>query len=42
MIATGTGAGVGNPKNRFLNPGDMVRIEIERLGELRNPVVAGE
>lgn len=42
VIATGTGAGVGNPKNRFLNPGDLVRIEIEKLGEIRNPVVAGE
>lgn len=42
VIATGTGSGVGHPKNRFLNPGDTVRIEIEALGELRNPVVAGE
>jgi len=42
VIATGTGSGVGHPKGRYLNPGDMVRIEIEKLGELRNPVIAGE
>jgi acylpyruvate hydrolase len=42
VIATGTPGGVGasrNPK-RFLKPGDVVRIEIERLGTLENPVVA--
>lgn len=42
VIATGTPGGVGfarNPK-RFLKPGDRVRIEIERLGTLENPVVA--
>ncbi|MGE0747112.1 MAG: fumarylacetoacetate hydrolase family protein [Rhodospirillales bacterium] len=42
VIATGTGSGVGHPKNKFLNPGDTVRIEIEGLGTLENPVVAGE
>ena len=43
IIATGTPAGVGagfNPP-RFLAAGDVVRIEIEGIGELRNPVVAG-
>ncbi|MEP7358509.1 MAG: fumarylacetoacetate hydrolase family protein [Anaerolineales bacterium] len=42
LIATGTPGGVGaarNPK-RFLKPGERVRIEIERLGILENPVVA--
>jgi 2-keto-4-pentenoate hydratase/2-oxohepta-3-ene-1,7-dioic acid hydratase in catechol pathway len=42
LIATGTPGGVGaarNPK-RFLKPGERVRIEIERLGVLENPVVA--
>jgi acylpyruvate hydrolase len=42
VIATGTPGGVGvsrNPK-RFLKPGDVVRIEIERLGTLENTVVA--
>lgn len=42
LIATGTPSGVGaarTPK-RFLKPGEVVRIEIERLGTLENPVVA--
>ena len=42
VIATGTPSGVGvsrTPK-RFLKPGEVVRIEIERLGVLENPVVA--
>ena len=42
VVATGTGAGVGRPKNRFLNPGDRVRITIEGLGTLRNTVRAGK
>jgi acylpyruvate hydrolase len=42
VIATGTPAGVGTARTpkRYLKPGDMVRIEIERLGVLENPVVA--
>jgi 2-keto-4-pentenoate hydratase/2-oxohepta-3-ene-1,7-dioic acid hydratase in catechol pathway len=43
IIATGTPAGVGagcDPP-RFLVDGDVVRIEIEGIGELRNPVVQG-
>jgi 2-keto-4-pentenoate hydratase/2-oxohepta-3-ene-1,7-dioic acid hydratase in catechol pathway len=43
LILTGTPAGVGvfrDPK-RLLQPGDTVTIEIEGLGELTNPVVAG-
>jgi 2-keto-4-pentenoate hydratase/2-oxohepta-3-ene-1,7-dioic acid hydratase in catechol pathway len=43
VIATGTPAGVGagfDPP-RFLLDGDVVRIEIEGIGELRNPVVQG-
>jgi 2-keto-4-pentenoate hydratase/2-oxohepta-3-ene-1,7-dioic acid hydratase in catechol pathway len=43
LILTGTPAGVGifrNPK-RLLQPGDEVTIEIEGIGELTNPVVAG-
>ena len=39
MIATGTPAGVGRPKGIFLKDGDVVRVEIENIGELRNPVV---
>ena len=43
LILTGTPAGVGifrDPK-RLLQPGDAVTIEIEGLGALTNPVVAG-
>jgi 2-keto-4-pentenoate hydratase/2-oxohepta-3-ene-1,7-dioic acid hydratase in catechol pathway len=36
VILTGTPAGVGP-----LVPGDLVEVEIERIGALRNPVVAG-
>jgi len=35
LISTGTPAGVGN-----LVPGDVVEVEIEGIGVLRNPVVA--
>lgn len=38
VILTGTPAGVGYVKNQYLKAGDMVRIEIEGLGTLRNPV----
>jgi 2-keto-4-pentenoate hydratase/2-oxohepta-3-ene-1,7-dioic acid hydratase in catechol pathway len=44
IIATGTPAGVGagfNPP-RFLADGDVVRIAIDGVGELENPVVQGE
>ncbi len=42
VIATGTPGGVGAARKppRWLRPGDVVRIEIERLGVLENPVVA--
>ena len=42
IIATGTPAGVGFARKppRWLQPGDEVRIRIEGLGELVNPVVA--
>ena len=39
LIATGTPAGCGRPRGIFLRPGDVVTIEIERLGVLRNPVL---
>lgn len=39
VIATGTPAGVGRPRGIFLEPGDRVRIVVEGLGELCNPVV---
>jgi len=42
MIATGTCAGVGAFTGTFLKPGDDIRMEVEGLGELKNPVVAGD
>lgn len=42
VIATGTPAGVGMGKGRFLAPGDEMVAAIEGLGELRNPVVAAD
>jgi 2,4-didehydro-3-deoxy-L-rhamnonate hydrolase len=43
LILTGTPAGVGvfREPQRLLRPGDEVTIEIERIGSLTNPVVAG-
>jgi 2-keto-4-pentenoate hydratase/2-oxohepta-3-ene-1,7-dioic acid hydratase in catechol pathway len=41
LISTGTPAGVGaarTPK-RWLRAGETVRLEIEKLGVLENPVV---
>jgi 2-keto-4-pentenoate hydratase/2-oxohepta-3-ene-1,7-dioic acid hydratase in catechol pathway len=37
VISTGTPAGVGN-----LSPGDVVEVELDGVGILRNPVVAGQ
>ena len=42
VIATGTGSGVGHPKQKYLKPGDRCRIEIEKLSSIENPVVDGE
>jgi 2-keto-4-pentenoate hydratase/2-oxohepta-3-ene-1,7-dioic acid hydratase in catechol pathway len=41
IIATGTPEGVGAFRNPpvFLKPGDVVEVEIQNLGVLRNPVV---
>lgn len=43
VLATGTPPGVamGRPDGRYLQPGDTVEVEIERVGILRNPVAAG-
>ena len=41
IIATGTGSGVGvkmKPRG-YMKPGDVVRIEIEKIGVLENPVI---
>ncbi|WP_329080445.1 MULTISPECIES: fumarylacetoacetate hydrolase family protein [unclassified Streptosporangium] len=42
LVATGTPAGVGHARTpaRFLRPGDVVEVEIDRLGSVRNPIVA--
>ncbi len=38
IIATGTPAGVGAAQGRFLRDGDVVEVEIEKLGTLSNPI----
>lgn len=42
VIVTGTPAGVGWSRKppRFMKPGDVVEVEIEAIGVLRNPIVA--
>lgn len=42
IIATGTPAGVGTSRTpkRWLRPGERVRVEIETIGALENPVVS--
>lgn len=42
VIATGTPEGVGQARKppRWLKPGDTVMVEIEKVGELSNPVAA--
>jgi acylpyruvate hydrolase len=44
VIATGTPSGVGYVRNPpiFLKPGDIVEIEIEGIGVLRNPVAGSD
>jgi len=39
LIATGTPSGVGLMQGKFMVPGDVVRIEIEGIGRLENPVI---
>jgi len=42
IIATGTPGGVAvfmKPEPRFLQPGDIVEVEIEKIGVLRNPIM---
>jgi len=39
LIATGTCAGVGIGMGKFLQVGDVVRVEIEQLGHIENTVV---
>jgi 2-keto-4-pentenoate hydratase/2-oxohepta-3-ene-1,7-dioic acid hydratase in catechol pathway len=44
LLATGTPSGVGYARRppRLLQPGDTVEVEVERLGVLRNTVVAND
>jgi len=44
IVTTGSPAGVGVGRNPpvFMKPGDVVEIEVEGIGKLSNPVVAGE
>ena len=41
VVSTGTPDGVGHPRGLYLKPGDTVRISIEKLGSMSNPVIAG-
>ncbi|HEY7054073.1 MAG TPA: fumarylacetoacetate hydrolase family protein [Mycobacterium sp.] len=41
VVACGTFGGTGWPVGRFLRPGDTVRIEIDGIGSLSNPVSLG-
>lgn len=38
VILTGTPAGCGAPDNQFLEPGDELRLSIERIGELAHSI----
>jgi 2-keto-4-pentenoate hydratase/2-oxohepta-3-ene-1,7-dioic acid hydratase in catechol pathway len=40
LLATGTCSGVGIASGRFLKPGDVVRVEIDRIGHIENRIVA--
>lgn len=42
LVVTGTPHGVGYARRppRFLHPGDEVTVEIERVGQIRTPIVA--
>ncbi|MFC5824616.1 fumarylacetoacetate hydrolase family protein [Nonomuraea insulae] len=44
LLATGTPSGVGYTRTPpwLLRPGDEVEVEVERLGVLRNPIVANQ
>jgi 2-keto-4-pentenoate hydratase/2-oxohepta-3-ene-1,7-dioic acid hydratase in catechol pathway len=44
LLATGTPSGVGYSRTPpwLLQPGDVVEVEVEKLGVLTNPVVAND
>ena len=39
IVSTGTPAGVGGAAGNFLVPGDVVRVEIEKIGVIENRVI---
>ena len=41
VIATGTpeGVGAGRTPQEWMWPGDIVEVEVEKIGRLRNPIV---
>jgi 2-keto-4-pentenoate hydratase/2-oxohepta-3-ene-1,7-dioic acid hydratase in catechol pathway len=39
LIATGTCSGIGAVQGKFLQPGDVVRVEIDRIGHIENRVI---
>jgi 2-keto-4-pentenoate hydratase/2-oxohepta-3-ene-1,7-dioic acid hydratase in catechol pathway len=43
VVSTGTPAGVGTFRDppRYLQPGDTVSVEVDRIGVLTNPVTTG-
>jgi 2-keto-4-pentenoate hydratase/2-oxohepta-3-ene-1,7-dioic acid hydratase in catechol pathway len=44
LLATGTPSGVGYARTPpwLLQPGDVVEVEVDRLGVLRNTIVGGD
>ncbi|GAA5063778.1 2-keto-4-pentenoate hydratase/2-oxohepta-3-ene-1,7-dioic acid hydratase in catechol pathway [Thermocatellispora tengchongensis] len=44
LLATGTPSGVGYARTPpwLLHPGDVVEVEVERIGTLRNPIVGND
>jgi 2-keto-4-pentenoate hydratase/2-oxohepta-3-ene-1,7-dioic acid hydratase in catechol pathway len=38
LVLTGTPAGVGAPRGEFLRDKDVVEVEIEKIGRLRNTI----
>lgn len=40
LIVTGTCANVGMTTGKLLQPGDVVRLEIEHLGHIENTVIS--
>ena len=44
VIATGTPSGVGFARKPpvFLRPGDVMQVQIERVGDVGNPIVAAD